>query len=102
MTNKAAVLKILNSGSMTPPNTGSYYVDAYITMRQKVELISIYPKGIEVVKNTDAKYDIYSKMGDYTSPTFYAATTPDQYDQSVFSGFTDTVPIKQNDDTYNV
>ena len=67
-------------------------------MHQWGEFILIYPKGIEVVKN----YDIYSKMGDHTSPTFYAATNPDQYDQSVFSGFTDTVPIKQNDDTYNV
>ncbi|MGP5543364.1 hypothetical protein ACTXMH_12590, partial [Psychrobacter celer] len=72
-------------------------------MHQWGEFILISPKGIEVVKNTDARYDIYSKQGDYTSPTFYAATNPDQYDQSVFSGFTDTVPIKQNDDdTYNV
>ena len=71
-------------------------------MHQWGEFILIYPKGIEVVRNTDANYDIYSKMGEYTSPTFYAATNPDQYDQSVFSGFTDTVPIKQNDDTYNV
>lgn len=99
MTNKAAVLKILNSSSMTPPNTGSYYVDAYITMRQKVELISIYPKGIEVVKNTDAKYDIYSKMGDYTSPTFYAAANPNQYD---LSGFDNTSVSQDNDDSYLV
>ena len=97
MTNKAAVLKILNSGSMTPPNTGSYYVDACITMRQKIK--PTYPKGIEVVKNTDAKYDIYSKMGDYTSPTFYAAANPNQYD---LSGFDNTSVSQDNDDSYLV
>lgn len=100
MANEAAVLKILNSGSMTPPNTGSYYADTYITMRQMVK--SSYPKGIEVVKNTDAKYDIYSKMGDYTSQTFYAAANPDQYYHSVFNNYRDTVLIRKNDDTYNV
>lgn len=47
-------------------------------MHQWGEFILIYPKSIEVVKNTDANYDIYSKMGDHTSPTFYAATNPDQ------------------------
>ena len=71
-------------------------------MHQWGEFILIYPKGIEVVKNTDANYDIYSKRGDYTSPTFYAATNPDQYDQSVFKDYRDTLSIKQNDDTYNV
>ncbi|WP_157823948.1 MULTISPECIES: hypothetical protein [Psychrobacter] len=54
------------------------------------------------MKNTDDNYDIYSKMGDYTSPTFYAAANPDQYDQSVFNGFTDTSPINRDDhDTYD-
>lgn len=76
MADEATVLEILNSGSTAKPRTVSYYVNAYITMRQKVK--PSYPKGIEVVKNTDANYDIYSKMGDYTSPTFYAATNPDQ------------------------
>ena len=60
---------------------------------QKLELILIYPKGIEVVKNTDANYDIYSKMGDYTSPTFYAAANPDQYDHSAFDDYRDAAPI---------
>lgn len=101
MADEAAILEIINSGSTTTPNTGSYYVNAYITMRQKVQ--PSYPKGIEVVKNTDANYDIYSKMGDYTSPNFYAATNPDQYDHSVFNDYKDTLPIKQNgNDTYNV
>ena len=72
-------------------------------LHQWGEFILIYPKGIEVVKNTDANYDIYSKMGDYTSPTFYAAANPDQYDHSAFDDYTDTSPIKRNeDDTYNV
>ena len=69
-------------------------------MSQKVK--PSYPKGIQVVKNTDAKYDIYSKQGDYTSPTFYAATNPDQYDHSAFVDFKDMKSIKQNDDNYNV
>ncbi|WP_201567830.1 hypothetical protein [Psychrobacter immobilis] len=101
MADEAAILEIINSGSTTTPNTGSYYVNAYITMRQKVQ--PSYPKGIEVVKNTDANYDIYSKMGDYTSPTFYAAANPDQYDQSIFNDYRDTSPVKRDDDdTYNV
>jgi hypothetical protein len=55
------------------------------------------------VKNTDDNYDIYSKMGDYTSPTFYAAANPDQYDQSIFNDYRDTSPVKRDDDdTYNV
>ena len=100
MADEAAVLKILNSSSMTPPNTGSYYVDTYITMWQRVK--PTYPKGIEVVKNTDANYDIYSKQGDYTNPTFYAAANPDQYDQSVFDKFIDAAPIQRSDDdTYD-
>ncbi|PJX20251.1 hypothetical protein CAP50_12385 [Psychrobacter sp. L7] len=101
LADEAAVLAMINSNSTAKSNTGSYYVDAYITMRQKVK--PSYPKGIEVVKNTDANYDIYSKMGDYTSPTFYAAANPDQYDQSVFDGYRDAAPIQRNDDdTYNV
>ena len=68
-------------------------------MRQKVELILIYPKGIEVVKNTDAKYDIYSGLGDYTSPDFYAAANPDQYD---LSGFDNTSVSQDDNDSYLV
>ncbi|MGP5649608.1 hypothetical protein ACTXPO_13375 [Psychrobacter celer] len=72
-------------------------------MHQWGEFILIYPKGIEVVKNTDANYAIYSKLDDYTGPTFYAAANPDQYDQSVFDGYRDAAPIQRNDDdTYNV
>ena len=71
-------------------------------MHQWGEFILIYPKGIEVVKNTDANYDIYSKMGDYTSPTFYAATNPDQYDQFIFNDYRDAAPIQRSDDdTYD-
>lgn len=101
MADEAAVLAMINSGSTAKPNTGSHYVDAYITMRQKVQ--PSYPKGIEVVKNTDAKYDNYSKLGNYTSPDFYAAANPNQYDHSVFKDFKDASSIKQSDDdTYNV
>lgn len=100
LADEAAVLAMINSNSTVKHNTGSYYVDAYITMRQKVK--PSYPKGIEVVKNTDANYDIYSKMGDYTSPTFYAAANPDQYDQSIFNDYRDTAPIQRSDDdTYD-
>ena len=101
LADEVAVLAMINSSSTSKPNTGSYYVDAYITMRQKIK--PSYPKGIEVVKNTDAKYDIYSKMGDYTSPTFYAAANPDHYDSA---GFDDTNNISllrtKDDDSYLV
>lgn len=100
MADEAAVLAMINSNSTVKPNTGSHYVNVYITMRQKVK--PSYPKGIEVVKNTDANYDIYSKMGDYTSPTFYAAANPDQYDHSAFDDYKDTSPIQRSDDdTYD-
>ncbi len=99
LADESSVLDILNSGSATKPDTGSSYVNAYITMRQKVELILIYPKGIEVVKNTDAKYDIYSGLGDYTSPDFYAAANPDQYD---LSGFDNTSVSQDDNDSYLV
>lgn len=98
---ESAVLKILNSVSTTKPNTGSHYVDAYISMRQKVK--PTYPKGIEMVKNTDAKYDIYTKMGDYSSPNFYAAANPNQYDPLPFKDLKDTSIINPRDnDTYQV
>ena len=41
-------------------------------------------------------------MGDYTSPTFYAAANPDQYDHSAFDDYKDTSPIQRSDDdTYD-
>ena len=70
-------------------------------MHQWGEFILIYPKGIEVVKNTDARYDIYSRQGDYTSPTFYAAANPDQYDQSVFTDSQDVLLSRQNNNIYH-
>ena len=70
-------------------------------MHQWGEFILIYPKGIEVVKNTDANYAIYSKLDDYTGPTFYAAANPDQYDQSVFTDTQDVLLSRQNNNIYH-
>lgn len=53
-------------------------------MRQKVELILIYLKGIEVVKNTRPKYDIYINYNPPSDYQFYAAKNPEQYDPAGF------------------
>ena len=63
-------------------------------MRQKVK--PSYPKGIEVVKNTDAKYDIYGKLNDYISPNFYIATNPDHYDIAGFYNIKNKTLIRRD------
>lgn len=88
--NEGDIIRLLNHGLLLETNIQTIFD-------------SMNAKGIEVVKNTDAKYDIYSKQGDYTSPTFYAAANPEQYDQSVFNDYKDASPFKRsNNDIYNV
>ncbi|WP_444519218.1 hypothetical protein [Psychrobacter sp. AOP5-CZ1-12] len=60
----------------------SEYLIKYLEMRTKVA--PEYPDGIEVVKNTSPKYDIFINHGNVNGYEFYAAKNPEQYDPAGF------------------
>ncbi|NRD71546.1 MULTISPECIES: hypothetical protein [Psychrobacter] len=62
-------------------------------LHQWGEFILIYPDGIEVVKNTSPKYDIYIKHGQFNNYEHFMAKNPEQYDPA---GFEDD----DDDDSY--
>ena len=89
-----------NIGAFESDKDYSKYITLYLKMRAKVA--PRYPDGIEVVKNTSPKYDIYINYNSSNDYRFYAAANPDQYDQSIFNDYTDTSPIQRSDDdTYD-
>lgn len=98
MANEKSVLNHVNSGSNRKIKTGSRYVDLYLEMRRKVQPQSEYPKGTEIVKNTDPRYDIYIKHGNTNQ--YIAATNPEQYDPAGFGDNTSNPMLGNNNDIY--